>query len=103
MKRLTVSFVFFAAALALPMTASGQAHPVAEEIDLNIVFEQITEADFRRSTSVSSNTSDLHVAAGATVEATKITLTLRNVVVKGRFAGSLEALERTLERRRPKR
>jgi hypothetical protein len=73
-----------------------------ERFDLNIAFEQITETDFRRSTSVSLNAENLRVHTGAVVEASRITVTLRGVTGQVRFKASLEPIRQSLERRRAK-
>lgn len=75
-----------------------------ESFELNIAERRITEQNFFASTTVSAGEEGargLDLRVGVAVGAERIDVTLRNVRGSVRFRGSLEALRRVLEARRP--
>lgn len=124
--RRSVAAVFIAAALSISVAAQRQqpgapvervrsvapvvAPPtsmqsnVDENFELNIAERRITERDFFASTAIEAGESSAHglsLRIGVAVGASEIDVLLRNVQGRVRFRGSLEALRRVLDARRP--
>ena len=77
---------------------------VDETFELNIAERRITERDFFASTAIEAGESSAHglsLRIGVAVGASEIDVLLRNVQGRVRFRGSLEALQRVLDARRP--
>ena len=77
---------------------------VDENFELNIAERRITEHDFFASTAIETETDAAHglsLRVGVGVGASEIDVLLRNVQGRVRFRGSLEALRRVLDARRP--
>lgn len=75
-----------------------------ENFELNITERRITERDFFASTAIETGAADargLSLRVGVAVGASEIDVLLRNVQGRVRFRGSLEALRRVLDARRP--
>jgi hypothetical protein len=75
-----------------------------ESFELNIAERRITEQNFFASTAVAAGgegARGLDLRVGVAVGAERIDVTLRNVRGSVRFRGSLDALRRVLEARRP--
>ncbi|HLL71543.1 MAG TPA: hypothetical protein VK363_08935 [Pyrinomonadaceae bacterium] len=89
-------------ATATPATnAQGD---VNEDFELNIDERRITERDFYASTAIEAGEESargLYLRVGVGVGASEIDVLLRNVRGRVRFHGSLEALRRVLDARRP--
>ncbi|HEV2881652.1 MAG TPA: hypothetical protein VGX24_10280 [Pyrinomonadaceae bacterium] len=92
-------------AVAPTVTPATSTQPdVDENFELNIVERRITERDFFASTSIEAGESSAHglsLRVGVAVGASEIDVLLRNVQGRVRFRGSLEALQRILDARRP--
>lgn len=89
-----------------PATAPAtNAQPnVNENFELNIAERRITERDFYASTALEAGEESAHglsLRVGVGVGASVIDVLLRNVQGRVRFRGSLEALQRVLDARRP--
>ncbi|MCA1566447.1 MAG: hypothetical protein LC803_12560 [Acidobacteria bacterium] len=88
-----------------PTTPATNTQPdVDENFELNIAERRITERDFFASTSIEAGESSAHglsLRVGVAVGASEIDVLLRNVQGRVRFRGSLEALQRVLDARRP--
>jgi hypothetical protein len=77
---------------------------VDENFELNIAERRITERDFFASTAIEAGEESAHgllLRVGVAVGASRIDVLLRNVQGRVRFRGSLEALRRMLDARRP--
>jgi len=77
---------------------------VDENFELNIAERRITERDFFASTSIETGEASAHglsLRVGVAVGASEIDVLLRNVQGRVRFRGSLDALRRVLDARRP--
>ncbi|MDQ1557839.1 MAG: hypothetical protein QOD32_899 [Pyrinomonadaceae bacterium] len=77
---------------------------VDENFELNIAERRITERDFFASTSIETGEASAHglsLRIGVAVGASEIDVLLRNVQGRVRFRGSLDALRRVLDARRP--
>ena len=75
-----------------------------ENFELNITERRITEQNFFASTAVAAGDEGargLALRVGVAVGAERIDVTLRNVRGRVRFRGSLDALRRVLDARRP--
>lgn len=84
--------------------AQGAQSNVDETFELNIAERRITERDFFASTAIEAGESSargLSLRIGVAVGASEIDMLLRNVQGRVRFRGSLEALQRMLDARRP--
>jgi hypothetical protein len=84
--------------------ATSTQSNVDENFELNIAERRITERDFFASTSIEAGESSAHglsLRVGVAVGASEIDVLLRNVQGRVRFRGSLEALQRILDARRP--
>ncbi|HEY1404647.1 MAG TPA: hypothetical protein VGB05_11005 [Pyrinomonadaceae bacterium] len=84
--------------------ATNTQSNVDENFELNIAERRITERDFFASTSIEAGESSAHglsLRVGVAVGASEIDVLLRNVQGRVRFRGSLEALRRMLDARRP--
>jgi hypothetical protein len=122
--RRSVAAAFIVATLSVAVTAqqpsapASPARPVApqtapatnaqsnaeENFELNIGERRITERDFFASTAIEAGESSAHglsLRIGVAVGANEIDVLLRNVRGRVRFRGSLEALQRVLDARRP--
>lgn len=92
-----------AAEAARPGAATAQGE-VDENFELNIAERRITEQNFFASTAVATAveaTRGVNLQVGVAVGAERIDVTLRNVRGRVRFRGSLDALRRVLDARRP--
>jgi hypothetical protein len=88
----------------LVTTATNAQSNVDENFELNIAERRITERDFFASTAIEAGESSAHglsLRIGVGVGASEIDVLLRNVQGRLRFRGSLEALRRVLDARRP--
>ncbi len=84
--------------------AAGTQSNVDENFELNIAERRITERDFFAATEIEAGESSAHrlsLRVGVAVGASEIDVLLRNVRGRVRFRGSLEALRRVLDARRP--
>lgn len=125
--RRSVAAAFICAALSVAVAAQQQQQPgapvelprsvapilapaantqpnVVENFELNIAERRITERDFFASTAIEAGEASAHglsLRIGVAVGASEIDLLLRNVQGRVRFRGSLEALRRVLDARRP--
>jgi hypothetical protein len=89
--------------VAVAPTTNAQSN-VNENFELNIGERRITERDFFASTAIEAGESSAHglsLRVGVAVGASEIDVLLRNVQGRVRFRGSLEALRRVLDARRP--
>ena len=85
-------------------TATGTQSNADENFELNIAERRITERDFFAATGIEAGESSAHglsLRVGVAVGASEIDVLLRNVRGRVRFRGSLEALRRVLDARRP--
>lgn len=92
------ALLLFLLAVALPSAAQTRGEgSVAKDLDLNITQERITETNFFRSTALdAAGNNDVTLHAGASISAGRIDLTLRGVIGRVRFRGSLGPLARLL-------
>lgn len=84
--------------------ATNAQADVNEDFELNIDERRITERDFFASTAIEAGEESargLYLRVGVGVGASEIDVLLRNVRGRVRFHGSLEALRRVLDARRP--
>lgn len=84
--------------------ATGTQANVDENFELNIAERRITGRDFFAATEIEAGESSAHrlsLRVGVAVGASEIDVLLRNVRGRVRFRGSLEALRRVLDARRP--
>ncbi|HLL14631.1 MAG TPA: hypothetical protein VK388_06180 [Pyrinomonadaceae bacterium] len=84
--------------------ATGTQSDVDENFELNIAERRINERDFFASTGIEAGEASargLSLRVGVAVGASEIDVLLRNVQGRVRFRGSLEALRRVLDARRP--
>ncbi|HJR08984.1 MAG TPA: hypothetical protein VJ842_17125 [Pyrinomonadaceae bacterium] len=84
--------------------ATNAQGDVNEDFELNITERRITEHDFLASTAIEAGEESargLSLRVGVGVGASEIDVLLRNVRGRVRFRGSLEALQRILDARRP--
>ena len=84
--------------------ATNTQGDVNEDFELNIDERRITERDFYASTAIEAGEESargLYLRIGVGVGASEIDVLLRNVRGRVRFHGSLEALRRVLDARRP--
>lgn len=84
--------------------ATNAQGDVNEDFELNIAERRITEHDFFASTAIEAGEESargLYLRVGVGVGASEIDVLLRNVRGRVRFRGSLEALQRVLDARRP--
>jgi len=91
---------------ATPATSSvtNAQGDVSEDFELNIDERRITERDFYASTAIEAGEESargLYLRVGVGVGASEIDVLLCNVRGRVRFHGSLEALRRVLDARRP--
>jgi len=87
-----------------PATATNVQSDVDENFELNIGERRINERDFFASTAIEAGEASAHglsLRIGVAVGASEIDVLLRNVRGRVRFRGSLEALQRVLDARRP--
>ncbi|HYG08575.1 MAG TPA: hypothetical protein VD835_01245 [Pyrinomonadaceae bacterium] len=87
-----------------PVSAANAQPNVDENFELNIAERRITERDFFASTAIEAGESSargLSLRIGVALGASEIDVLLRNVQGRVRFRGSLEALRRVLDARRP--
>ncbi|HEX9960926.1 MAG TPA: hypothetical protein VGB00_08340 [Pyrinomonadaceae bacterium] len=95
--------VLVAASLIFSGDARGQNQTAPatdaadEDFELNIGESRATESNYKRSTGVEINETNVSVGVGATVQARKIDLLLRGVTGRVRFRASLEAIRRRIE------
>ncbi|MDX6270041.1 MAG: hypothetical protein QOD28_1264 [Acidobacteriota bacterium] len=85
-------------------TGANMQANVDENFELNIAERRITERDFFASTSIETGEASAHglsLRVGVAVGASEIDVLLRNVQGRVRFRGSLDALRRVLDARRP--
>lgn len=76
--------------LGLSLSANAQTQgAVNEDFELNIVYKQIIEDVFERSTGVAVNEENLRLNIGASAGASRIVLRLRGITGRVRFRGSL--------------
>lgn len=95
----SVSFAQTSPIQTVPPIAENQI-VAAEDFELNIVDERITETNFVRSTSVelkSKNRGELVLQVGVAVRGEKVNILLRGVVGRVRFRASLEPIQQRLE------
>ena len=89
--------------VARPVATAVQGD-VDENFELNIAERRITEQNFFASTAIAAGDEGargLDLRVGVAVGAERIDVTLRNVRGRVRFRGSLDALRRVLDARRP--
>ena len=89
---------------ASPAAQNAGAGNVNENFELNIAERRITERDFYASTAIETGAGESHglsLRVGVGVGASEIDVLLRNVRGNVRFRGSLDALRRVLDARRP--
>lgn len=97
-----IGIAFGAALFAAPMPSqTTDSKPARDEFDVNITDSRINEADFKRSVAASLESDNVRVLVGASVSASMIDVTLRNVTGHVTFRVSIDALRRRMERLQP--